>query len=199
MRNVILQEFVTLDGFAAASDGSVDFVPAATTGDQSFGQRQMEFMESIDAILLGRVTYTMFAGYWPNVTSGDDRPFADKINAIPKAVFSKTLGSAPWGRFDPATVVKSDAAKEVAKLKQAPGKDMVIWGSISLAQSLMDEGLIDEYQLIVCPVVMGRGKHLFRDARDAPDLKLLTSKAFDRGTVLLAYATAQAEVAAARR
>jgi dihydrofolate reductase len=63
----------------------------------------------------------------------------------------------------------------------------------------MDEGLIDEYQLIVCPVVMGRGKHLFRDARDAPDLKLLTSKAFDRGTVLLAYATAQAEVAAAHR
>jgi dihydrofolate reductase len=191
MRQVILQEFVTLDGLAAGPNDSVDFVPASTQGDQSFGERQIRFMDSIDAILLGRVTYEMFAGYWPNVTSGDDKPFADKINAIPKFVFSKTLGHAPWGDWDAVTIVKHSAAKEVAQLKQASGKDMVIWGSISLAQSLTKDGLIDEYQLIVCPVVLGSGKPLFHDYGGSLDMKLLKTTSFDRGTVLLAYAPAK--------
>jgi dihydrofolate reductase len=117
MRKVILQEFVTLNGLASGPNDSVDFVPAATAGDQSFGRRQMGFMDSIDTILLGRVTYEMFAAHWPNVTSGDDKPFADKLNAIPKVVFSRTLGRAPWGKWDEARIVKNSAAKEVAKLK----------------------------------------------------------------------------------
>lgn len=192
MRNVILQEFVTLDGLAAGPNDSVDFVPASTKGDQSFGQRQMGFMDSIDTILLGRVTYTMFAGHWPNVTSGEDKPFADKLNAIPKIVFSKTLDRAPWGRWDDAKIVKKDATKELAKLKQGPGENMVIWGSISLAQSLMNEGLIDEYQLVVCPVVLGRGKPLFRETVGSLDMKLLETRSFDRGAVLLAYTATKA-------
>jgi dihydrofolate reductase len=196
MRRVILQEFVSLDGFAAGPNDSVAFVPAATQGDQSFGQHQLSFMDSIDAILLGRVTYTMFAGHWPNVTSGDDKPFADKLNAIPKIVFSKSLDRAPWGSWDDARIVKGDAAKEVAKLKQKSGKDMVIWGSISLAQSLTKEGLIDEYQLVVCPVVLGSGKPLFRDEVDSFGMKLLEAQSFDRGAVLLAYTAANAPFAA---
>jgi dihydrofolate reductase len=187
MRKVILQEFVTLDCLAADSKDGVDFVPAATQGDQSFGRHQMGFMDSIDTILLGRVTYQMFAGYWPEVTSGEDKQFADKLNAIPRIVFSKTLDRAPWGKWPDATIVRKRAAEEVAKLKQGSGKDMVIWGSISLAQSLMVEGLIDEYQLVVCPLVLGKGKPLFRDKLDSAGLKLLKTKSFDRGTVLLAY------------
>jgi dihydrofolate reductase len=190
MRNVILQEFVTLDGLAADSANSVDFIPAATQGDQSFGRQQLGFMDSIDTILLGRVTYRMFAEYWPEATSGDDKQFAEKLNAIPKVVFSKTLERAPWGKWPDAKIVRTSAAEEVAKLKQGSGKDMVIWGSISLAQSLMAEGLIDEYQLIVCPVVLGSGKPLFRDKLDSIDLRLLKTKSFDRGTVLLAYSAA---------
>ena len=189
MRNVILQEFVTLDGLAADSNNSVDFIPAATQGDQSFGQQQLGFMDSIDTILLGRVTYRMFAEYWPEVTSGDDKQFADKLNAIPKIVFSKTLDRAPWGKWGDAKIVRKSAAEEVAKLKQGSGKDMVIWGSISLAQSLMVEGLIDEYQLVVCPVVLGSGKPLFRGKLDSA-MKLRKTKSFDRGTVLLAYQAA---------
>jgi hypothetical protein len=73
MRNLILQEFVSVDGMAAGPMGSVDFIPAATAGDQSFGRRQSAFLDAIDAILLGRVTYQMFAGYWPKVTSGDEK------------------------------------------------------------------------------------------------------------------------------
>jgi dihydrofolate reductase len=198
MSNVILQEFVSLDGLAAGPKDSVDFIPASTKGDRAFGERQMGFLDSIDTILLGRVTYEMFAGYWPNVTSGDDKPFADKLNAIPKVVFSRTLARAPWGEWNDARIVKSAAGKEVAKLKQAAGKGMVIWGSISLAQSLINDGLIDEYQLIVCPVVLGSGKPLFRDG-DSLDMKLLKTKSFDRGAVLLAYTTAQAPGGAKKR
>jgi dihydrofolate reductase len=182
---------VTIDGLAAGPNDSVDFVPAATAGDQSFGRRQLGFIDSIDAILLGRVTYELFAAYWPEVNSGDDKPFADKLNAIPKFVFSKTLDRAPWGKWPAAAIVKTSAAKEVARLKQESGKDMVIWGSISLAQSLMRDGLIDEYQLVVCPVVMGSGKPLFGDVGSS-NLTLLSTKSFDRGTVLLAYAPAKA-------
>ncbi len=188
MRKVILQEFVSLDGRAAGPKDSTDFIPASTEGDQAFGERQMAFIDTIDAILLGRVTYEMFVDYWPKVTSGEDKPFADKINAIPKVVFSGTLDRAPWGDFDDARIVRNDAAEEVAKLRQQSGKDMVIWGSLSLAQALLKERLIDEVQLVVCPVVLGEGKPLFRDKVDPGGMKLLETNSFDRGNVLLAYA-----------
>ena len=199
MRKVILQEFVTLDGLAAGPNDRVDFIPASTAGDQSFGQRQIGFIDSIDTILLGRVTYQMFAGYWPKVTAGEDKPLADKLNALPKVVFSQTLEHAPWEAWGEATLIRSSAAKEVALLKRQAGKDMVIWGSISLAQSLMQEGLIDEYQLIVCPVVLGSGKPLFGANLDSFDMTLLHARSFDRGTVLLAYAAATAPSPTDRR
>ena len=187
MRKVILQEFVTLDGLAAGPHGSVDFAPAATRGDQSFGQRQMSFLDTIDTILLGSVTYRMFADYWPKVTTGEDKPFADKLNATPKIVFSKTLDSAPWGEWDDATIVRRSAAEEVTELKRQSGKDMVVWGSISLAQSLMSEGLIDEYQLVVCPVVLGDGRPLFRDKVGTLDMRFMEARTFELGSVLLRY------------
>jgi dihydrofolate reductase len=199
MKNVILQEFVSLDGFAAGPKDSVDFVPASTQGDQRFGQHQMEFMDSLDTMLLGRVTYQMFSGHWPNVTSGDDKPFADKLNAIPKVVFSKTLKRAPWGTWDEARIVKGDASKEVARLRDGSGKSMVIWGSISLAQSLMKDGLIDEYQLVVCPVVLGSGRALFSGKNGSSNMKLLRTQSFDRGAVLLAYTAAKAAPATKKR
>jgi dihydrofolate reductase len=186
---VILQEFVSLDGMVAGPNKSVDFIPRATAGDPSFEKRQMSFMDSIDAILLGKVTYEMFAGYWPNLTSGEDKPFADKLNAIPKIVFSRTLDRAPWGKFHPARIVKNDAAEEVAKLRRASGKSMVIWGSISLAQSLLRAGHIDEIEIVFCPVTLGSGRTLF-DTVDPLQMKLVQTKSFDSGTVLLAYRTA---------
>jgi dihydrofolate reductase len=188
VRKVILQEFVTLDGLAAGENGSVDFVPASTNGDESLGQRQIDFMDSIDTILLGRLTYEMFSEYWPAVTSGDDKPFADKINAIPKIVFSRTLDGAPWGDWGDAQI-REDAAKEIAALKRRSGKDMVIWGSLSLAQSLMADRLIDEYQIIICPVVLGTGRPLFKKQSDAHGLELVDTRTFDRGTALLSYTT----------
>ncbi|HJU90997.1 MAG TPA: dihydrofolate reductase family protein [Gemmatimonadaceae bacterium] len=187
MRRVILQEFVSLDGHAAASDGSVDFVPAAMSGDQSFGQRQLGFIDSVDTMLLGRKTYELFAGHWPNVTSGEDRDFAEKINALNKVVFSTTLDRAPWGKFPPARIVKGNPAAEVARLKKERGKDMVLWGSLSIAQALARDGVIDDYQLIICPIVFGSGKPLFSDSAKPRDLKLRSTRPFDRGAVLLDY------------
>jgi len=186
MRKVIVQEFVSIDGLASGPNGSVDFVPASNQNDQSFGNRQMEFIDSIDTMLLGRVTYEMFAGYWPNVTEGEDKEFAVKLNNLQKIVFSRTLDRAPWGTFGDAHIVTSDAELEVATLKRSEGKDMVIWGSLSLAQSLMGTGLVDEYQIIVCPVVLGEGKGLFRE-KDARDFELVDTRSFDRGAVLLSY------------
>jgi dihydrofolate reductase len=191
MRRVILQEFVSANGLASGPNDSVDFVPAATNGDQRFGQRQLKFIDSIDTMLLGRVTYQMFSAHWPNVTSGDDRVFAEKINGLDKVVFSRTLDSAPWGTWPAGRIVKTDPAREVRKLKQQSGKDMVIWGSLSVAQSLVSDGVIDEYQLIVLPVVLGDGRPLFPD-RSPLELKLVDTRSFDRGGVLLAYAPARA-------
>ncbi len=196
MRNLILQEFVSVDGMAAGSNGSTDFIPASTRGDKSFGRRQERFLDSIDLIVLGRKTYEMFAQYWPQVKSGDEQVFADRLNSLPKVVFSKTLQRAPWGDSGEATVVASDPIREVERLKQQPGKDMVIWGSLTLAQPLIHEGLIDEYHLVVCPVILAEGRRLFDEHTTPGEMHLLSTRSFDRGSVLLSYAGEMAAVSA---
>jgi dihydrofolate reductase len=194
MKRLILQEFVSLDGLVAGSNDSVDFIPKATQGDRSFGVEQLNMIGSVDTMLLGSVTYRMFAEYWPRVTEGDEKEFADRFNAMPKIVFSRRIDRAPWGKWQEAKVVKTGAVEEVAKLKQRDGKDMIIFGSISVAQSLMNEGLIDEYRLVVCPVVLGNGRPLFREHVDQTEMKLQEAKPFDRGEVLLTYQAANAGV-----
>ena len=193
MRKVILQEFVSLDSLAAGPNDSTDFVPASTQGDTGFGQEQLKLMNTVDTILLGRVTYQLFADYWPQVTKGKEKVFADKLNSIPKIVFSKTLDRAPWGDWEEAKVVKNSAVTEVAKLKQQTGKNLIIWGSISVAQSLIKEGLIDEFRLVMCPVVLGSGRSLFADKVGSLGLKLLETKSFKRGAVQLKYKPAPAQ------
>ena len=193
MKSVILQEFVSIDGMAAGANGSTDFIPAATRGDQSFGRRQFEFLDAIDTMLLGRATYQLFAQYWPHVSSGDEKPFADRLNALRKVVFTNTLKHAPWGGFEPARVVPTSAVREIEQLKQETGgQDMVVWGSLTLAKELMRQGLVDEFQFIVCPVVLGNGRRLFEDRPALGDMHLLSTRSFDRGAVLLTYAGALA-------
>jgi len=185
MRKLILQEFVTLEGLAAGPQNSVDFVPAATKDDSSFGREQLALMEEVDAILLGRITYEMFASYWPNA-KGAEQAFGDRMSATPKTVFSRTLDRAPWGSWPECRIVRSDPAEEVRTLKRASAKNIVMWGSISVAQHLMKAGLVDEYRLLVCPVVLGGGRPLFAD-RTPIDMALMTVKTLDRGAVYLRY------------
>lgn len=187
MRKVILQEFVSLDGLASGTNNSVDFIPAATQGDMSFGKEQIELMNRVDTLLLGRITYSMFAGFWPNVTEGPEKEFADKFNGLQKVVFSKTLDRAPWGKWKEGRIVKDNPVDEVARLKQQAGKDMMVSGSISVAQTLIDNNLVDEYRLVMCPVVLGDGRTLFRDKSSQLQMKLASAKQLDRGAVSLVY------------
>ena len=112
------------------------------------------------------------------------------MNSIPKIVFSRTLDSAPWGDWEEATVVSNSAVNEIKKLKRQSGKDMVIWGSISIAQAAIKAELIDEYRLVMCPVVLGSGRPLFLNKVDPFGLKLLELKSFDLGAVQLKYKAA---------
>jgi len=106
---------------------------------------------------------------------------------VPKVVFSKTLERAPWGQWNEGRIVRGSAVEEVARLKQQSGKDMLISGSISLAQSLIDASMVDEYRLVICPLVLGSGRPLFRDNIGSIQLKLVSAKALSRGAVSLIY------------
>ena len=138
-------------------------------------------------MLLGRKTYEFFRDYWPAVKEGGEKEFADKLNGMDKIVISGTLKSAPWGDWEPAKVVSGRAEEEIPKLKQQPGTDMLIWGSISLSQSLINAGLIDEIRIITCPLVLGEGRPFFGDKVASLDLKLREAKTHDVGAVELIY------------
>ena len=186
MRRLIVQEFVTLDGLAAGPNGETDFIPAAVGGDTSFADSQMRFIDSIDTMVLGRVNYELFASYWPTAT-GDDKPFADRLNALDKIVFSTTLERAPWGSFEEATVTRDHPREEIPRLKAGEGKDMDVWGSLTLVQSLAEAALVDEYQLWVLPLVLGRGRPLFREGIGSTTMELHEAKTSGGGAVLLRY------------
>ncbi len=182
MRRVVVQQFVTLDGYAAGPNGELDFVTesgaSADPTEGPFVEKQLAFIESLDTILLGAVTYRGFAEYWPEQTT-DTQAIADALNSTPKVVFSSTLESAQWGNWEPARLVSGSASDEVRRLKDEPGGDMVVWGSLTLSDSLMRDGLVDEYRLQILPVVLGRGKRLFEEGLPPQHLKLLESDTYD--------------------
>jgi dihydrofolate reductase len=178
MRRLIFQEFVTLDGYAAGPGDSLDFFSTVT--DQS-DDDNLALLESVDTMLLGATTYRIFADYWPTAT---DR-LAPRLNEMRKVVASTTLGSAPWGDWEPGEVV-SDAVAAVTAMKAEEGKDIVLWGSISLFHSLLTAGLVDEVQLRVCPVVVGGGKSVF--PRGQFSLELIEAGPWATNGVLLRYA-----------
>jgi dihydrofolate reductase len=187
MRKVILQEIVSLDGYAAGPNGDVNFIPASTRGDQRWGAEQTALFDTVDTLLLGRVTYEFFSQFWPSITEGEQKQFADKFNGVSKVVFSRTLERAPWGNWPEGKIVRGNPADEVAKLKKQPGKNMLVSGSISIGQALSEANVVDEYHIIVCPVLVGGGRPLFRDASTGRQLELIEAHGLDRGAVSLRY------------
>ena len=145
-----------------------------------------------DALLLGRVTYEGFAAAWPS--RKDPEGFADKFNTMPKYVASRTLKTLDWNN---SHLLRGDLAAEVAKLKSQSGNDIVIHGSPGLIRSLMPHDLIDEYRLLVFPLVLGTGKRLF-DEKSLAKLKLAESKTYDTGVVKLVYHPAKEAANAAK-
>ncbi|MGV3696049.1 dihydrofolate reductase family protein [Flavobacterium sp.] len=187
MRKLILEEWLSLDGYAADKEGNLDFFTNLTPEENKYSdQDQLKFLESVDTILLGRKTYELFVDFWPNATT-DIEVIADKLNETDKIVFSNSLKTAPWGKWDNARVISGEAIEAIKKLKAFPGKDMVLWGSISLAQALMKENLIDEYHIQLCPVLTGGGRSLFADEMHLKELKLSEVRKYDTGTVFLKY------------
>jgi dihydrofolate reductase len=187
MRKVILQQIVSLDGYAAGPNGDVAFLPASTRGDRKWDAEQTALFDTVDTLVLGRVTYEVFSHIWPTRTEGEEKEFADKFNGLQKIVFSRTLERAPWGNWPAGRIVRGNPADEIAKLKKQPGKHMLISGSISIGQALTEANVVDEYHVVVCPIVMGGGRPLFRDKSHGKQFELIDAHGLDRGAVSLLY------------
>ena len=190
MRKVILSNMVTLDGFFEGPNKELDWHIV----DMGLNHYANDLLSNVDALLFGRVTYQLMADYWPAAatnpsTSKSDLEIADKMNNLPKIVFSKTLQEVKWNN---SSLIKGNIPEEISKMKQQPGKDMVIFGSGSIVSTFMQHGLIDEYRIIVNPIVLGNGNPLFKGINGKQNLKLLNTKVFDSGIVILFYEPAQA-------
>lgn len=186
MRRVVVSEFVSLDGVMEDPGGAEEFEHGGWCFQFDRGAEGDKFkldeVMDADALLLGRVTYQGFAKAWPSRT--DEAGFADKMNSMPKFVVSTTLEAAEWNN---STLIKGDVAEEVSKLKEQPGGDLLVAGSCSLVHTLMQHDLIDEYRLMVFPVVLGSGKRLFGDGIDMTVLKLVDSQTVSSGVLILTY------------
>ncbi|GAA4586154.1 dihydrofolate reductase family protein [Planotetraspora phitsanulokensis] len=182
--------FMTLDGIAQGPGGPEEdrsggfehggwLVPHV---DEDFGRAMNDWFVPADAFLLGRKTYEVFAATWGKVTD-EDNIVANKLSTCPKYVASRTLESADWAG---TTVLRDDVAEAVAKLKAEPGRELQVHGSLTLIQTLIKADLVDEFRLLVFPVVLGTGKRLFGDIVPT-GLKLIDSKATGTGVMLQTY------------
>ena len=192
MGRIVVTEFVSLDGVMEAPGGGEDFKHAGWTfeierGDEGDKFKLDETLSS-EALLLGRKTYEGFAAAWPSRT--DEVGFADKFNSMPKYVVSSTLENPEWNN---TTVLKGDPVKEVSKLRQRPGGDIVVHGSAQLVQTLLEHDLVDELRLMIYPVVLGTGKRLFGETSDKKHLRLTDSKTVGDGITTCIYEPARPE------
>jgi dihydrofolate reductase len=186
MRNVILQIDLSLDGFIADENDGLSWV----TDDDEMNRDASDFLSTADTILLGRVAYQMFVSYWPSADtkgSGIESVLASQINQATKLIFSRTLEKVEWGTWNNAVLVKDKVADEIAKRKALPGKNMLLYAGASIAETFMKQNLIDEYRLRIHPVALGKGKPLFQGLVNPLHLKLVKTKRYQNGAVLLQY------------
>jgi dihydrofolate reductase len=190
MARIVISEFLTLDGVLQAPGGEEEdrsggFEHGGWQGsyfDDAAGRAVDEAMATTDGLLLGRRTYDIFAGYWPTSTE----EYAERLNALPKYVVSTTLEE-PL-EWQPSTLIKDDVPNELAKLKDLPGRDILVFGSGDLAQTLMAHDLVDEYRLQLYPLVLGSGKRFFREGNPRTGLRLVDSTISNTGTLIVTYA-----------
>src|SRR6186997_2886622 len=173
MRKVVSWLFISLDGVVEAPnewqfDVMDDDMIAAITS----------VTKAEDAMLLGRVTYQEWLPFWPTST---DEPYASHINKIPKYVISRTLNDVEWGKWEKPTLIKDNLAAQMNRLKKQSGKNISVSGSPTLVRSLMQDNLLDELTLMIHPVVVGKGKHLFTEEVDLKRMKLVDSKVTGTG------------------
>lgn len=184
MRKLVVFNSVSLDGYFVDMNGDMSWARNARP-DAEWDAFVADNAKGGGLLLFGRITYTLMASYWPTQLALDNDPIvAERMNDLPKVVFSRTLDQVAWNN---TRLVKGDLAAEVRKMKTEPGPDMTVFGSGSIVSQLAQEGLIDEYQLVVIPVVLGKGRTMFEGIKDKLNLKLTKSRAFDNGNVVLSY------------
>jgi dihydrofolate reductase len=181
MRKLIFFMMTSLDGFYEGAGHSIDWHNV----DEEFNEFAIAQLDSVDMLLFGRVTYEMMAAYWPTEMAVKDDPVvAAAMNSKAKLVFSRTLSSVTWQN---TRLVKDNIAKEVARVKAQPGKDLIILGSSDLSVTLIEAGLIDEFRVMLNPVALGDGKSLFKGLQNLLKLELIKTRTFKSGNVLLYY------------
>jgi dihydrofolate reductase len=175
---------VTLDGYFVDMNGDMSWAKADHQ-DAEWNAFVAENASGGGTLVFGRVTYELMAGFWPTPFAIENmRVVAEGMNSMPKVVFSRTLDQASWNN---TKLVKGDLAAEIRKMKKEPGNDMVILGSGSLVSQLAQEDLIDEYQIVVNPVVLGGGRTMFDGIQQTLSMKLIKTRTFGNGNVLLCY------------
>jgi dihydrofolate reductase len=177
LRKLIVSNLMSLDGFFEGPNHEIDWFVV----DKEFLAYASEMLRSVDAILFGRRTYEHMAAHWPSAPKDE---IADKMNSLPKIVFSRTLNKADWNN---SRLVSENIADEVSTLKKQAGKDVVVLGSAMLASFLLQEGLIDEYRIILDPIILGRGNPLFSGVNRRIRLKLKDARSLASGVVILYY------------
>lgn len=185
MRKIVVFNLVSLDGYFAGPKGDIDW----HNTDREFGKFAEEQTSEFKTLIFGRVTYELMKSYWPTPQAIKDDPIVAKVlNTAPKIVFSKTLEKVEetpvWKNV---TLFKEINPEEIKRLKTQPGGDMTILGSGTIVQTFTNLSLIDEYRLLVNPVILGRGKPMFNNVKDRLQLKLLKTRNFKSGNVLLSY------------
>jgi dihydrofolate reductase len=193
MGKIVVSEFVPLDGVLADPSWTAPY------GGEEQQRAKLEELSEADALLLGRRTYEEFAAAWPRMMEQYEGPgrvelqeYTDLMNGLHKHVVSTTLEEPlEWGN---STLIKGDVAEEISKLKQQPGKDIVVFGSGALVRMLMEHDLVDEYRLMVFPILLGGGRRLFGDSADRKPLQLLDLTTFVTGVVYLTYRPAEEAV-----
>jgi dihydrofolate reductase len=172
---------VTLDGYYEGRDHDINWHNV----DAEFNDFAIAQLNEVDTLLFGRRTYEMMASYWPTPGAKQDDPIvAGKMNSLPKIVFSNTLSTVGW---ENTRLVKGSFAQEISALKAESGKDLIIFGSSDLAVTFLQQELLDECRIMVNPVILGAGKTLFEGIDEKLNLKLVNTKSFRSGNVLLYY------------
>jgi dihydrofolate reductase len=186
MKKVILFNMLTVDGFFEGPGNDIEWHNV----DEEFNQFAIEQTGTAGALLFGRRTYELMAGYWPTRQAVHDDPqVAGLMNSLPKVVFSHTLRKADWNN---TRIASGDLKDEIAALKAEPGSDLFVFGSGELARSLINLDLVDEYRLMINPVLLGQGTPMFKDLGERHDLKFLAARPFRSGNILISYRRAQA-------
>lgn len=181
MRKLFAFNMVSLDGFFEGPNQDINWHNV----DEEFNEFAIEQTSAVGVLLFGRVTYQLMESYWPTADALKNDPvIAGLMNSLPKIVFSRTLEKAEWNN---TRIVKENIEQEILNLKKQPGKDVAVFGSANLLSTLMQKDLVDEHRVIVNPVLLGNGNPLFKSMDEKINLRLLKTRTFHSGNVLLCY------------